>query len=612
MATGLRIVQHLKRLSAMLMVALVAGCGGGGGDSPCVDNPNRDPRLPGCTSSGNPPIATLPSVTVAIKDAAGNLVNEVSPASPAYVEARVVDTEGNPAPNVVVNFVTTDATGGFSPPSGTALSDGNGVARVLLLAGSKVGAYTVVAATEGSAGVAIWSDGRFMVVLKGQASMGYAVNISNLPASTTGSIKFIGADTTNIALKGTGGIGRQEFSTLTFQVFDQTGHPIQRAPVNFVLNTTVGGLSLQPQSALTDANGLVATVVSSGTIPTPIVTVTASVANSGVTTVSNVLVVSTGLAINNRMSGSVDIGNFEGWDVDGECTNVTLRMGDHFGNPVPDGTAANFTTSHGIIHASCLTGTAVGVTTPPGQSTNSIISGVAGHCSVRYCSAGSRPPRGRAVVLGYARGEEDFFDANGNNVCDGCTNTSGQEFSRAHDLWPDIFRDDNEDGSWTSGEPCIGPNLNARCSTSPDGTYNGVLASPKIPSAQQTTYLGRQYVAIWSGSHARISASQVSYCAGFSPSGSGTATVRIGVVDVNGNPMPAETRVVVTGPGSGSFVVGNYVIGIGQQFGNAPGQVPIEVYDVSVPCASIPAGNPMEITVITPRKIVSRMQYTVQ
>ena len=32
----------------------------------------------------------------------------------------------------------------------------------------------------------------------------------------------MGADTTNIALKGTGGAGRQEFSTLTFQVFDQT------------------------------------------------------------------------------------------------------------------------------------------------------------------------------------------------------------------------------------------------------------------------------------------------------------------------------------------------------------------------------------------------------
>src|SRR5205823_2879304 len=122
--------------------------------------------------------------------------------------------------------------------------------------------------------------------------------------------------------------------------------------------------------ALTDANGLVSTVVSAGTVPTPFVIVTASIPTTGITTVSSVLVVSTGLAVNKRISISTLIGNFEGLEFDGpagpDCkttpppqTCVTMSMADHFGNPVPDGSAVSFTTEYGSIQASCLTGAAV-------------------------------------------------------------------------------------------------------------------------------------------------------------------------------------------------------------------------------------------------------------
>jgi hypothetical protein len=210
--------------------------------------------------------------------------------------------------------------------------------------------------------------------------------------------------------------------------------------------------------------------------------------------------------------------------------------------------------------------------------------------------------------MGFLRGEEDFFDANGNNVCDNCGNTLGPEFKPAFDLSPDIFRDDNENFHWDPGEPCIGPNTNGLCSTPPDGLYNGVLANPKIPNAQQTTYLGRSYVAIWSGSHAFITTNG-DVCAPFSPLG-GNAILHVRIVDLNGNPMPAGTTIVFSGPAiapgaTTSFTVANYVIGIGQHFGTGPNDVVIEEYDIPVVCTGM--GSFVNVVVTTPRGIITRL-----
>ena len=609
---------RLKWLAVVTAIAVLSGCGGGG-DNSCVPDPNRNPLLPSCEGTVTPP-AGQSSVTVTLTNSAGNPINTISPTSPGIVQAQVKDANGHSAPNIAVTFRTSDATGGFNPAAGTALTDCNGVARVTLLAGSVAGAFTVTASTAGTtAGTVISTCPGGTIVLAaitaGSASVGYTVSAPNLPATALGSIKFVGADTTNIALKGTGGVGRQEFSTLTFQVFDQTAHPVAGTQVNFTLNTTVGGLSLFPQSALTDASGQVSTVVSAGTIPTPFVIVTASLPNTGITTVSSILVVSTGLAVNARISVSTTIGNFEGWDFDGPagpaCTGspsqtcVTMSTADHFGNPPPDGSAVSFTAAYGGIGASCLTGNVV--PTPANQTTDSRVSGVSGACSVAYWSLGNRPPGGRSVVMSYLRGEEDFFDANGNNVCDNCANTLGPEFTPVQDLSPDIFRDDNETGRWDPGEPCIGPNANGLCSTPPDGVYNGVLANPKITNAQQTTYLGRSYVAIWSGSHAFITAANV--CANFSPPG-GTTTLHVRIVDINGNPMPAGTTIVFSGPAIApgaftSFVVPNYVLSVGQHFGTGPNDVVIEEYNVPVVCSG--TSSFINVVVTTPRGIVTRL-----
>jgi hypothetical protein len=190
-------------------------------------------------------------------------------------------------------------------------------------------------------------------------------------------------------------------------------------------------------------------------------------------------------------------------------------------------------------------------------------------------------------VLAYALGEEDLFDANGNNVYD-----TGDTF---FDKGPDIFRDDNENGVWTAGEPCIGPN-NGTCSTAGDGQYNGVLRSPQVPGAQ-TLYVKAQLVQMFSGSHANVA---------FIPSAlvcpaGGTANVQVTVKDEIGNIMPAGTTIdfsALFGAGAGtvlpaSIKVPNVVLAVGQP-------LIIPTYTVSVACPSPVASGQLLVTVTSP------------
>jgi len=354
----------------------------------------------------------------------------------------------------------------------------------------------------------------------------------------------------------------------------------------------VGGLKLNPASATSAADGTVTTLVSGGTIPTSVrVVATIHGSSPAITSLSNVLVVSTGVPDQRHFSLSTTNGNCEGLGFDQVCSVVTATLGDHFGNPVPDGTAVSFSTEGGVIDASCVTGSLLGSnTTPAGQTTNSKVGPGSGSCSVTLRASNPRPANGRVTVLAFASGEEDLFDVNGNNVFD-----AGDTFL---DKKLDIFRDDNENGLWTAGEPCIGPNSNGSCSTPGDGQYNGVLRNPQVPSAQ-TLYVSDQLVQIFSGSHASVT---------FTPAAvtctvGGTADVQVRVTDEIGNVMPAGTTIAfstVFGFGVANtsvfpavVTVNNVVLAVGQP-------LLIPTYNVTVACAG---SGKLFATVTTPAKV---------
>jgi hypothetical protein len=330
-------------------------------------------------------------------------------------------------------------------------------------------------------------------------------------AASAGQLNFVSALPQNIALRGTGGAGRQETATVTFKVLNAVGQPLAGQVVNFTLNTSVGGLTVGPASATTGSDGTVSTVVTAGTINTP-VRVAATLPGNGISTVSDQLVVSTGVPEQASFSLSAVIRNVEGGSFNGcpapNGTTLVARLADRFHNPAPDGTAVSFTAEGGTVDASCLTGE---TSTTLTDGTVIKQKGTPGECTVRFCAASPRPADGRVTVLAYALGEESFVDANGNNRFD-----ADETFT---DLG-DPFRNDRAvtdtnaagvDDTYTSGnavrvagEPFIDTNGNGSWDAAGNGIYNGVLRAAGVGSGD-TVHLRRSLVMVLSNSTANIS-----------------------------------------------------------------------------------------------------------
>ncbi len=375
-------------------------------------------------------------------------------------------------------------------------------------------------------------------------------------AATAGQIAFVSALPQNIALKGTGGAGRQESSTVIFRVLDKNGNPVSGQSVDFALTTSVGGLTRNPVSSTTGADGTVSTVVAAGTVNTP-VRVTASLTGTTISSLSDQLVVSTGVPDQNSFSLSTAVFNVEGMSHDG-CeapvgSTVRVSLADHFNNPAPDGTAVSFTAEGGTVDASCLTGL---VSTTLTDGTVIKQKGVPGQCSVRFCAASPRPADGRITILAYALGEESFADTNGNNLFE-----SGEAFQ---DLG-EPFRNDraitnrNANAGWgaaagslvpldpddiwslgnktrAAGETFIDSNSSGSWDGSGDAAYNGVLKATSAFSGQ-TTHARGALVQVLSSSEANITAlvpsPTLSHCVDGTPFVNVPAVLPIAIRDSN-------------------------------------------------------------------------------
>jgi hypothetical protein len=365
----------------------------------------------------------------------------------------------------------------------------------------------------------------------GSTSLSASLAIS---APALGSLQFVSASPTTISLKGIGGT---ETSQVTFMVVDSGGNPLSGQAVTFGLSTTIGGITLTPASATatSDNNGLVVITVNAGVVSTPVrVTATAGT----LTTQSNQLTITTGIPDQDSFSLSASTHSIEGWNYDGTTSVLTARLADHFNNPVPDGTAVNFTTEGGSIVGSCTT--------------------ISGACTSTFTSQSPRPANGRVTVLAYAVGEESFTDLNGNGLADTGemidvnTNTTDK---------PEAFVDFNENGARDATEPYFDFNQDGVYNAA-DGKFNGVLCSGSvICSTTKTIHVRQSQVLTLSSSSANIALFQnvaqtipaaqidLSSCNSVIAAVDNTqpvGTYYLRVVDVNGNPMPAGTTIALT------------------------------------------------------------------
>ncbi|PCJ17531.1 MAG: hypothetical protein COB04_08760 [Gammaproteobacteria bacterium] len=260
-----------------------------------------------------------------------------------------------------------------------------------------------------------------------------------------GSIEFIDASPSVIALAGTGGQGLSSTSTVTFEVRGTQGLVLANEQVDFVLSTDVGGITLSPSDAISDSNGQVSTVVQSGSVSTSVRVKGSLNSNSDIATQSDLLNITTGIPDMDSMTLTIEMQNPEAFNRPGVDLDVNVFMGDLFNNPVPDGTAVAFTTEGGTIGGACTT--------------------VSGVCGVVWSSSNPQPTDGRVTILASALGHESFEDLNGNGRFD-----DGDNFTDISEA----FRDDDFDSSHDALEPFIDINGDGLFDTG-DGLYNGPL-----------------------------------------------------------------------------------------------------------------------------------------
>ena len=478
--------QHIKYGSlALLLAATLSACGGGGGSPGSTGG--------GSGGTGTTPVSADPKLTLALTDGNGANVTSLAGGQSASVKATVLDAAGKPAVGAIVQFTGGDLVA-FTPDTGSALTDANGVATVSvrpasptsagavpITASSVVAGKTATASSNISIGAAPLTIGTLSFTTPptgvlpafSTLSLNIPVTSGGQPASSApglsatslcagagsatlvmgtfangaqsvtytnngcllgrdtitvslgnssqsiqvdvapaniGSIRFLNSSVTgsSIVLKGSGGLGRAEAAQLTFRVVDQQNNGLAGVDVNFTATTYTGGLTVSPTHATTDASGNVMTMVSSGTIPTP-VRVTAEASRNGVkiSGLSDALTISTGLPIQKSMSMSASRHNIEGMKVDNDLTELQVLLADQYGNPISDGTTINFVTEGGAV----------------GSSAQGACQTANGGCSVTLRSQNPRPKDGRVTVLAYVQGIENFVDMNGDGQysCSGYT-----------------------------------------------------------------------------------------------------------------------------------------------------------------------------------------------
>ena len=380
-----------------------------------------------------------------------------------------------------------------------------------------------------------------------------AGNLTVQPANL-GALEFVQADPPVIGLRGNGGQGIPETSTVTFLLRDEVGDPVEGETVVFVLDRNTGGIELSDSQGITNSDGQVAVVVRAGTVHTSVrVRAEATDGNSGetISSQSDQLVISSGIVDNDSFSLTAECFNLEAFDYDGVETGVNIRLADRFNNPVPEGTAVAFTTEEGSIDGQCFVD-------------------ATGACSVVWRSQGRRPVDGRTTVLATATGEESFFDSNGDGV-----HQDGEQNLAEQDL-PEAFLDRDEDGVYdiagfggngrqTPNRPFTAIEADSNVDFNNDnlhnaasGSFTGLLCESGCDDPNEGTLLSvrESLVLIFSGSGAVLDGQYMADSDGFNDS--------LLVLDRTGTD-PSPTGVALT-TNSGDF---DDTMNLGQQFDNA-------------------------------------------
>jgi hypothetical protein len=367
-------MKFISAIASGLLIAVLAGCGGGGGNPGSTSTTASTSSSTTATSTtGNTVTSATSSMSIDILSGAGVASTSISTVEIAEAKITLKDSSGAPVQGVVVTF---SESGGslltIAPASKTALTDANGQAGVELRAASTSGVgATTIAATTNVSGQAV--SVQKAIAITSAPSGGPVV----LPQDLANAINFLDVNPADksIVLAGSGGNGRSESATLRFRIVDKNNTPVKGVAVSFVVVPSTD-VTLNIAAALSDADGVVVTTVSSKSVATAVV-IKASVDGKSITSQSDQLLVTTGIATQAGFDLSASKYNLN-YGISGDSSDVTVRIRDANGNLVADGVPVVFTTNYGAIGTSSRGGCVT----------------VSGGCVVTYFVQAPRPPDG--------------------------------------------------------------------------------------------------------------------------------------------------------------------------------------------------------------------------
>jgi len=302
----------------------------------------------------------------------------------ALVHASALDGTLAGVENVRVRFTTTVGTIDRS-----VLTDGDGDATATL---------TIPAGTASGTAILRAAAGGLQVQNISVPIVNRGGGTTPTPGGTSqpGAIQFIGAQPTTIGVRGS---GLPEQSTLTFQVTDTTGAPVSGVLVHFSL-ARIADESITPSQDVTDENGNAQVTLTSGKRALSVqITAQVDTVSPTLTARSTAVNILGGPPSQPNFSLSQQFHNISGRVFFGLTSEIRAYVADRFGNPVPPGTAVNFTTKGGAIG-------------------NLTVSGSLGQATGTLVSQEPVPDNGIVATLATTHGERPFLDSNGNGVCD--------------------------------------------------------------------------------------------------------------------------------------------------------------------------------------------------
>src|SRR5688572_24564977 len=418
------------------------GSGGAGGPPPGAITTPPPSLGAGCGQSGTDLICITLNSTAGAVPADGTSTSVITATltrNGAAVSSQIVDfTLSSPA------LGTLTAANGVTSAAGT-------VTTTFQAAGT-IGAVGVTATHAGSG-----------------ASNSLAIGLTQAPASTPGGIEFISAIPSVIGVVGS---GQATTSAVTFNVTDANGGPVPGQIVSFTMTGPVGAYVGASDGTPTTATG---TTNSAGNVSVPInagsaagtVTLTANVTVNGVAFTTSTSVISIGGAVPSAHHFTIATARFNlpGLVRAGFQTTISVFLADRFSNfNILAGTQVSFFTEAGAIDTSVnLDETGFGTVTIRTQDPMPVTI----PSFLPTFATPDNPRSGHLKVIAVARGEEGFFDVNGNGLYDPGIDIFNPTMDQS-----EPFVDENENGVREPSEQFVDANANGQFD-GPNGVWDG-------------------------------------------------------------------------------------------------------------------------------------------